>query len=139
MRWLLVRELASLAWRGQFLFLAISKPVRFNPRELHDVLRIKDSWSGRVKITHQLRRDLEWWVAIPNHSNGRSIYKPAERACMHVDISSYGWGAVLNETTEARWFWSTYVPLDEDNMGVVHVLANLTSLSPMLMTELRKL
>eukprot|EP00873_Tetraselmis_striata_P029922 jgi/Tetstr1/450186/TSEL_037227.t1 len=47
--------------------------VRFNLRELHDVLRTKDSWSERVKMTHQLRRDLEWWVAVPNHSNGRSI------------------------------------------------------------------
>eukprot|EP00873_Tetraselmis_striata_P040431 jgi/Tetstr1/460695/TSEL_000551.t1 len=87
---------------------------------------------------------------------------------MHVVSSGYGWGAVLNETTETRGFWyegdrelhTTYkeltvvrysvltflselrgrhVLLHEDNMGVVHVLANLTSRSPLLMTELRKL
>eukprot|EP00873_Tetraselmis_striata_P045019 jgi/Tetstr1/465283/TSEL_009984.t1 len=52
-------------------------PAWFYLRELHDVLRTKNSWSGRVKMTHQLRRNLEWWVAVPNHSNGRSIYKPA--------------------------------------------------------------
>eukprot|EP00873_Tetraselmis_striata_P044929 jgi/Tetstr1/465193/TSEL_009900.t1 len=28
-----------------------------------------------------------------------------ETAYMHVDSSGYGWGAVLNETTEARGFW----------------------------------
>eukprot|EP00873_Tetraselmis_striata_P033007 jgi/Tetstr1/453271/TSEL_003953.t1 len=78
MRWLPVRKLASLAGRSQFLFLAI-KPARFYLRELHDVLRTKDSWSGRVKMTHQLPHDLEF--------------------------SGYGWGAVLNETTEARGFW----------------------------------
>eukprot|EP00873_Tetraselmis_striata_P013783 jgi/Tetstr1/434047/TSEL_023191.t1 len=120
-------------------------------------------------MTLLLRRDLEWWVAVPNNSNGRSIYKPVEKAYMHVDSSGYGWGAVLNETTEARGFWYagdrelhiTYkelkavryavltflselrgrqVLLREDNMGVVRVLANLTSrCSPMLMTELRQL
>eukprot|EP00873_Tetraselmis_striata_P009239 jgi/Tetstr1/429503/TSEL_019408.t1 len=87
---------------------------------------------------------------------------------MHVDSSGYGWGAVLNETTEGRGFWYdcdhelhiTYkklkavrhavltflselrgqqVLLYEDNMGVVHTLANLTSRSPLRMTELRKL
>eukprot|EP00873_Tetraselmis_striata_P021831 jgi/Tetstr1/442095/TSEL_030254.t1 len=75
-------------------------------REPHDVLRTKDSWSGRVKMTHeQLLRNLEWWMVVPNHSNGRSIYKPVETAYMHVDSSGYGWGAVLNETTEARRSW----------------------------------
>eukprot|EP00873_Tetraselmis_striata_P008853 jgi/Tetstr1/429117/TSEL_019079.t1 len=45
-----------------------------------------------------------WWVAVPNHNNGRSIYKPVETAYIHIDSSGYGWGAVLNETTEARGF-----------------------------------
>eukprot|EP00873_Tetraselmis_striata_P025550 jgi/Tetstr1/445814/TSEL_033455.t1 len=119
-------------------------------------------------MTRQFRRDLEWWVAVPNHSNGRSIYKPVETAYMHVDSSGYGCGAVLYETTEARGFWYegdrdmhiTYkalkavwyavltflselrgrqVLLHEDNMGVVHVLASLTSRSPLLMTEMRNL
>eukprot|EP00873_Tetraselmis_striata_P042761 jgi/Tetstr1/463025/TSEL_007963.t1 len=85
-------ELASLAWRPQFTFLAINKPARFYLRELHDVLRTKDSWSGRVKMTHQLiRHDLEWWVAVPpNHSNNRSVYKPVKTAYMRVDSSGYG-------------------------------------------------
>eukprot|EP00873_Tetraselmis_striata_P014980 jgi/Tetstr1/435244/TSEL_024163.t1 len=88
--------------RAQFLLLTI-KPARFYLRELHDVLRTKDSWSGRVKMTPQLRRDFEWWAAIPNHNNGGSIYKPVETAYLHVDRSGYGWG-VLYETTEARGF-----------------------------------
>eukprot|EP00873_Tetraselmis_striata_P005724 jgi/Tetstr1/425988/TSEL_016337.t1 len=103
MQWLHVRELASLAGCAQFMFLAI-KPARLYLRELHDELRTKDSWSGRAKMTRQLRRDLEWWVAVLQHSNRRSIYKPVETAYMHVDSSGYGWGAVLNETTEAREF-----------------------------------
>eukprot|EP00873_Tetraselmis_striata_P019085 jgi/Tetstr1/439349/TSEL_027787.t1 len=120
-------------------------------------------------MTHQLRRNLEWWTTVPNHNNGRSIYKPVETAYMHVDSSGYGWGAVLKETTEARGFWYdgnrelhiTYKELKavryavhtflselrgqqvlfvhEDNLGVVHVLANLTSRFALLMTELRKL
>eukprot|EP00873_Tetraselmis_striata_P043404 jgi/Tetstr1/463668/TSEL_008529.t1 len=88
---------------AQFMFLAF-KPAQFDLRELHDVLRTRDSWSGRVRMTHQLRRNLKWSLAVPNHSNGHSIYKPVETGYMHVDSSGYMWGTVLNETTEARGF-----------------------------------
>eukprot|EP00873_Tetraselmis_striata_P025448 jgi/Tetstr1/445712/TSEL_003511.t1 len=77
---------------AKFMFLAI-KPARFYLSELHDVLRTKDSWSGHVKMTHMIRRDLEWWAAVRLH---------------------------------------------EDNIGVVHFLANLSSRPPMLITEQRK-
>eukprot|EP00873_Tetraselmis_striata_P038840 jgi/Tetstr1/459104/TSEL_004554.t1 len=92
-----------LCGRAHFLYLA-TKPAWVYLRELHDVLRTKDSWSGRVKMTHQLRRDLEWWGAVPNLSSGRSIYMPVETAYMPVESSGYRCGVVLNETTEARCF-----------------------------------
>eukprot|EP00873_Tetraselmis_striata_P029384 jgi/Tetstr1/449648/TSEL_036716.t1 len=60
-RWLPARELAALAGKCQFLYLAIA-PARFYLRELHDVLKTRDSWSGRVKLTRQLERDLQWWA-----------------------------------------------------------------------------
>eukprot|EP00873_Tetraselmis_striata_P026414 jgi/Tetstr1/446678/TSEL_003617.t1 len=84
MQWLHVESLRP--WqdvlrdvRAQFLFLTI-KPARFYMRELHDMLRTKVTWSWRVKMTHLLRRDPGWWVAVPKHNNGRSIYKPVETA-----------------------------------------------------------
>eukprot|EP00873_Tetraselmis_striata_P012615 jgi/Tetstr1/432879/TSEL_022228.t1 len=40
-------------------------------------------------------------LATAAPSTSRSV----ETAYMHVDSSGYGWGAVLNETTEARGFW----------------------------------
>eukprot|EP00873_Tetraselmis_striata_P006301 jgi/Tetstr1/426565/TSEL_001641.t1 len=43
-------------------------------------------------------------TTVPSHSNGRSIYTRVETAYMHVDIYCYGWGAILDETTEARRF-----------------------------------
>eukprot|EP00873_Tetraselmis_striata_P020345 jgi/Tetstr1/440609/TSEL_028920.t1 len=58
-RWLPARDLAALAGKCQFLYLAIA-PARFYLRELHDVLKTRDSWSGRVKLTRQLERDLQW-------------------------------------------------------------------------------
>eukprot|EP00873_Tetraselmis_striata_P003446 jgi/Tetstr1/423710/TSEL_014344.t1 len=110
-RWLSARELAALAGKCQFLYLAIA-PARFYLRELHDVLKTRDSWSGRVKLTRQLERDLQWWVGVPTQHNGRPINRPVETGYLHVDSSSYGW--------------------------VVGVLTNLTSRSPRLMAELRK-
>eukprot|EP00873_Tetraselmis_striata_P044241 jgi/Tetstr1/464505/TSEL_009263.t1 len=72
-------------------------------RELHDVVGSK--WGGRVRMTHQLRRDLQWWTAVPTQANGRPIHCPVETAYMHCDSSGYGWGAVLNGRLEARGFW----------------------------------
>eukprot|EP00873_Tetraselmis_striata_P021878 jgi/Tetstr1/442142/TSEL_030295.t1 len=149
-----------------FLYLAIAL-ARFYLRELHDVLKTRDSWSGRVKLTRQLERDLQWWVGVPTQHNGRPINRPVETGYLHVDSSSYGWGAVLNEHHEARGFWydddrnahitlkelkavrlaiesflpmlqNRHIRLHEDNQAVVGVLTNLTSRSPRLMAELRK-
>eukprot|EP00873_Tetraselmis_striata_P018378 jgi/Tetstr1/438642/TSEL_027193.t1 len=59
---------------------------------------------------------------------------------MHVDSSGYGWGAILNETTEARGFLSTCAaPRGQHVAGVVRILANLPFRSPPLIFELRKL
>jgi hypothetical protein len=47
-------------------------------------------------MTHQLRRDLEWWRIVADQHNGRSIYKAIQTAYVHADSSGYGWGPVLN-------------------------------------------
>ena len=166
-RWVPARSLAALAGKCQFLYLAIA-PARFYLRELHNVLSTKSSWSGRVRLTKQLTRDLGWWRSVPTQANGRPIFRAVETAYLHVDSSAYGWGAVLNNQAEARGFWydtdrqqhitfkelkavryavETFLPqlrhrsvlLHEDNQAVVAVLTHLTSRSPAMMNELRKL
>lgn len=104
-RWLPARQLAVLAGKAQYLYLAIPA-ARFYLRELHDVLATRTGWGGRVQLTYQLRRDLQWWTQVPSANNGRSIFSPIETAYLHCDSSGYGWGAVLNEQLEARGFWS---------------------------------
>ncbi len=162
-----VKAVASLAGKAQFLHLAI--PVaRFFLRELHDVVKSAKSWSGTVKISCQLKRDLEWWTRVPKHHNGAPIWRPIENAYIHCDSRSYGWGAVLDNCVEARGFWTmpdlnehitfeelkavrcaikAFLPelkgkrllLHEDNQSVIGVLTHLTSRSPTMMCELRKL
>eukprot|EP00873_Tetraselmis_striata_P010603 jgi/Tetstr1/430867/TSEL_002009.t1 len=141
-----------------------SRP-RFYLRELHDVVGSK--WGGRVRMTHQLRRDLQWWTAVPTRANGRPIHRHVETAYMHCDSSGYGWGAVPNGRLEARGFWEAAderqhitwkelkavrlavesfpphlagrrVLLHEDNQAVCSVLAGLASRFPAMMAELRK-
>ena len=162
-----VRALAQLAGRAQFLYLAIPA-ARFYLRELHNVIGTKLSWNGQVKITRQLKRDLEWWRSVPRQQNGRPIFSPVDTAYIHCDSSSYGWGAVLNDDVTAKGIWTTpdreehitykelkavrfavqsFLPrlrgrrvlLHEDNQAVVRILTTLTSRSPALMNELRKL
>eukprot|EP00873_Tetraselmis_striata_P044365 jgi/Tetstr1/464629/TSEL_009383.t1 len=101
-RWLSVRELQSLVGRALYMYMAIPA-TRFYLRELHDVVGSK--WGGRVRTTHQLRRDMQWWTAVPNQTNGRPIHRHVETAYAHCDSSGYGWGAVLNGRLEARGFW----------------------------------
>eukprot|EP00873_Tetraselmis_striata_P001294 jgi/Tetstr1/421558/TSEL_012502.t1 len=91
--------------RPQFMFLVINKPARFYLRELHDVLRTKDSCSGRVKMTHQLiRHDLEWWMAVPpNHSNNCSIYKPLRNLRFILDSNDISIRARYINNTANTW------------------------------------
>eukprot|EP00873_Tetraselmis_striata_P001958 jgi/Tetstr1/422222/TSEL_013074.t1 len=96
-----MRELQSLAGQAQCLFLAIPA-ARFFLRELHSV--VGDRWGGRVRMTPQLRRDLQWWTSVPIQSNGKPIHRPVETAYPHTDSSGYGWGGVLNGMLEPRGF-----------------------------------
>lgn len=168
-RWVPVKSLASLAGKAQFLYLAIPA-ARLYLSELHNVVGTRSSWSGRVKLTPQLLRDLAWWKTVPTQLNGRIIYRPVETAYMHVDSSDFGWEAVLNGqgAHTARGFWygedrqqhitfkklkavryavTSFLPqlrgrnvrLHEDNQAVVAVVTHLTTRSPDMMCELRKL
>ena len=67
-----VKTFASLAGKAHFLHMAIPL-ARFFLRELHDVVRSAKSWSETVKVTWQLKRDLEWWTHAPKHHNGAPI------------------------------------------------------------------
>jgi hypothetical protein len=106
-RWLPARQLAAFAGKGQFLYVAIAQSRFIFLRELHSIISTHQGWGGRIRMTHQLKRDLEWWRTVPDHHNGRSIFKPIEIAYLHADSSGYGWGAVLNDNHayQARGFW----------------------------------
>jgi len=54
-----VKVLTSLAWKAQFMHIAIPF-ARFYLKELHDVVKSAASWSGTVRVSKQLKRDLEW-------------------------------------------------------------------------------
>jgi hypothetical protein len=109
-----------------------------------------------------------WWTQVPSHANGKNIHRPVESAYIHCESSGYGWGAILNGRLEARGFWSpedehhhitwkelkavrlavlSFLPhlagrnmlLHEDNHALCYVQAGLTSCSPEMMNELRRL
>jgi hypothetical protein len=102
-RWFSVKTVGSLAGKAQFLHLVIPVAMFFL-RELHDVVKSAKSWSGTVRVTPQLKRDLEWWTHVPDCKNGAPSSKAIENTYLHCNSSGYGWGAVLNECAEARGF-----------------------------------
>ena len=70
--WVSVEALASLAGRAQILHLAM--PVaKFFLRELHDVPSSAKSMTGTVRLTRQLKWDLEWWRVVLSKHHGASI------------------------------------------------------------------
>ena len=121
-----------------------------------------------MRVTPQLKRDLEWWTHVPDCKNGAPIWTPIINAYLHCDSSGYEWGDVLNDCVEARGLWGmqdigehitfkemkevrcaiqALLPelkgrrllLHEDNQFVIGVLTHLTFKSPTMMCELRKL
>ena len=166
-RWVTARQVAGFTGLAQSVYLAVP-PARFHLRELHDCLSTKRSWSARVKLSHGAIQDLNWWVRLPSKWNGRRIWRSPTTAVLHTDASPQGWGGVLNCTTPAHGFWRaaqrrlhiTHLELKAvrytvecflkelrghetllwcDNQAVVHILTNVTSRSPELMAELRRL
>ncbi len=71
-RWVSVKTLASLAGKAQLFHLAISV-ARFFLRALHDVVNAAKCWSGTVRVTPQLKRDIEWCTHVLDCKNGSPI------------------------------------------------------------------
>ncbi len=59
--------------------------ARFYLRELHDVVSSAGSWSRTVRLSKQLKRDLEWWKKVPEKNNGAAIFKYVESSYLHCD------------------------------------------------------
>jgi hypothetical protein len=42
-------------------------------------------------MAQKLRRDLKWWLTVPDQNNARSaVSKPIETAYLHANSSDYG-------------------------------------------------
>ena len=78
--------------------------ARFHLPELHNVVSSAVSCSYTVRISKQLKRDLEWWRKVPKKNNGAPIFMPVESSYTHCDSNGYGWKAILNDCIEARGF-----------------------------------
>lgn len=164
-----VRARAVAQFAGLAVATALAIPAaRFYLRSLYDALNTKKSWAANVVLSRQCLRDLEWWLDLPARSTRRAIWRDPATATLHCDASGFAWGAVLNQVTPARGFWSqaerlyhitwkelaavhravvTFLPhlrdrevrLFEDNQAVVSVLRGLSSRSAAMMAELRRL
>eukprot|EP00873_Tetraselmis_striata_P046206 jgi/Tetstr1/466470/TSEL_000979.t1 len=80
-------DMAKHPTKGHFLYLAMH-PASLYLREAHTVLGRCSSPSGKVVLTRQLIRDLEWWRDVPTRHNGAPI---VATAYLHTDSSQYGW------------------------------------------------
>ena len=160
------RALASFTGLVQSCYLAIPSARMFQ-RSLHDVLRTKQSWDSRVRLSRQAWSDLEWWIALPARALGRAIWRRPTTVEVFSDSSDFAWGATLRGQRDAGGMWSptirrehiqlkemraaheailAYLPalqgqhvkFQEDNQCVMYVVKNRTSRSPALMRLVRR-
>ncbi len=105
-RRVLKRDVARFVGLCNFVHLAV-RPARFHTRELHDVMATLDGWSGKVALSKQAKRDLEWWRDLPPAWNGCWIWRPVETKSLWTDSSDFAWGATMggDRRHDAQGFW----------------------------------
>lgn len=167
-RWVPANLLAEFCGIAVSLKLAVP-PALFFLRELYACLGAASAWPGHARLSKQALRDLAWWTAIPAKWQAGQIFRSPASHLLYSDASgSIGWGAVLDGVQVARGYWrehqrhahitwkelfavrlalqsflplvqGTTVRLGEDNTAALAAVLKLSSRSPAMMTELRKL
>ena len=51
-------------------------------------------YETEMRVDQDMRRDLEWWMSFPHHSNGRPLLIDKWDVEIESDASGQGWGAV---------------------------------------------
>jgi hypothetical protein len=150
-RWVPVKAIASLAGKAQFMHLAI--PVaRFYLRELHDVVSSAAAWLGTVRLSKQLKRDLEWWRTVPESTTARPHLQACRVLLPGLRLHRFRLGCGPQRLHRSPRFLdgprqapahhlqgAKGGPVRDRVLPPVGVLTHLTSRSPSMMSKLRKL
>eukprot|EP00873_Tetraselmis_striata_P033011 jgi/Tetstr1/453275/TSEL_003957.t1 len=112
-----------------------TRNAKFFLGELHTV--VGDRWGGHVRMTPQLRRDLQWWTSVPSQSNGKPIHRPADE-CQHITWKELK-AVRLAVESFLHHLAGRNVLMHKDNQAVCHVPSDLISRSPEMMAELPRL
>lgn len=166
-RWVrpwLLQSVAGIIVSGS---LAIPE-ARLFARAIYDDVAGGDGRSD-CRLSHHSIRDLRFWASFGRSGHGRPIWLAAPASTLHTDASSYGWGGVAADGTEARGFFTgaetawhinvkevaairfsltsledlfragDRVRMVTDSRVALHVTNALVSRSPALCSELRRL
>jgi len=156
---------------GTAVSTTLSVPTaRYHLRSLFTALTFKHAHKRDVRIGSQAAKDLTWWTELQQHAaTGRPIWPGNTTMLLDTDASGNGWGAVLDQTSEARGYhgvdrnglhinllelgavtralqsFADLIPagaiirLRTDSMVALGVMRAGSSRSPALMAELREL
>jgi len=110
-RWVPARLAARMAGLSVCISLAF-KGGRLFAQGLYDSLKVKASWAGKVKLSHQAVKDVRALASFPARWNGSFIWAPAADASLITDASDVGWGAIYRsegEVMKAQGFWGQHM------------------------------
>lgn len=93
-------------YRGTAVSTTLSVPTaRYHLRSLFTAMQFRSGASSDVRLGRQALLDLLWWTNLQSHAaTGRPLWPGAVSITLDTDAIRLGWGAVLNQDTEARCF-----------------------------------
>jgi len=77
--------------------------ARYHLRSLFTAMQHRRLRRGDVQLGRHALKDLRWWTDLQdNAATGRPLWPGASTILMDTDASCVGWGAILNQSAEAR-------------------------------------
>lgn len=89
------------------------------------------AWARTVRLNHEARTELNWWVRHAHAHNGARARMPRPRLELQTDASGTGWGAVLRRpgrpplTAQGAWATTRYADMHVNQLELLTVLLAL--------------
>ena len=121
-----IRFLGKVIGKLVSIFLACPEgPLYYRNLErlkLRSLCKSRDNWNARIRIDHDSIPKLKWWRTYLSHMIVcRHLVEKPHTISMYCDVSSFGWGAVVNNTQVQGMFSEKFKKLSINSKELMAV------------------